>query len=108
FLREPGGAPNFVFIGQETSCFSQLEESQTRELVDEYNINQMKLHKHSVQSLLIGLFILSGISPLIAQMDNLTDLPAPPPGMANIPAGAFTMGDTLEGDDDAVPIQVTV
>jgi formylglycine-generating enzyme len=32
----------------------------------------------------------------------------PPAGMALIPEGAFTMGDTLDGDSDAVPIRVTV
>ena len=33
---------------------------------------------------------------------------AAPSGMALIPAGAFTMGDTLDGMSDAVPISVTV
>ena len=32
----------------------------------------------------------------------------PPAGMALIPAGVFTMGDTLDGEGDAVPISVTV
>ena len=32
----------------------------------------------------------------------------PPAGMAFIPAGAFTMGDTLDGEGDAIPISVTV
>ena len=32
----------------------------------------------------------------------------PPAGMALIPAGAFTMGDNLDGETDAVPISVTV
>ena len=31
-----------------------------------------------------------------------------PDGMVLIPAGAFTMGDTLDGESDAVPIGVTV
>jgi len=31
-----------------------------------------------------------------------------PPGMALIPAGSFTMGDTLDGLTDAVPVSVTV
>jgi formylglycine-generating enzyme required for sulfatase activity len=31
-----------------------------------------------------------------------------PPGMALIPAGSFTMGDTLDGESDAIPISVTV
>jgi formylglycine-generating enzyme len=31
-----------------------------------------------------------------------------PLGMALIPAGAFTMGDTLDGEDDAVPTNVTL
>jgi formylglycine-generating enzyme len=34
--------------------------------------------------------------------------PAIPSGMALIPAGSFTMGDTLDGLSDAVPISVTV
>src|ERR1039457_4146472 len=32
----------------------------------------------------------------------------PPAGMALTPAGAFTMGDNLDGETDAVPISVTV
>ena len=31
-----------------------------------------------------------------------------PPGMALIPAGVFTMGDTLDGESDALPTNVTV
>jgi formylglycine-generating enzyme required for sulfatase activity len=31
-----------------------------------------------------------------------------PGGMALIPAGVFTMGDTLDGESDAIPISVTV
>ena len=31
-----------------------------------------------------------------------------PDGMALIPAGSFTMGDTLDGESDAIPISVTV
>ena len=33
---------------------------------------------------------------------------ATPPGMALIPAGAFTMGDNLDGISDAVPVSTTV
>jgi len=33
---------------------------------------------------------------------------AGPAGMALIPAGEFTMGDTLDGESDAIPISVTV
>ena len=32
----------------------------------------------------------------------------PPFGVALIPAGSFTMGDTLDGESDAIPISVTV
>ena len=32
----------------------------------------------------------------------------PPPGMALIPAGVFTMGDNLDGDSDAIPTNVYV
>lgn len=32
----------------------------------------------------------------------------PPAGMAFIPAGSFTMGDTLDGESDAIPTNVTV
>ena len=31
-----------------------------------------------------------------------------PPNMVLIPAGSFTMGDTLDGEGDAAPISVTV
>ncbi len=34
--------------------------------------------------------------------------PSPPVGMALIPAGSFTMGDTLDGESDALPISVYV
>ena len=33
---------------------------------------------------------------------------APPPNMVLIPAGSFTMGDTLDSEGDAIPITVTV
>jgi len=32
----------------------------------------------------------------------------PPAGMALIPAGLFTLGDTLDGETDAVPVRVTM
>ncbi len=41
------------------------------------------------------------------QFYRLSQLPNPA-GMALIPAGAFTMGDTLDGESDAAPISVTV
>ncbi|MGD0258626.1 MAG: SUMF1/EgtB/PvdO family nonheme iron enzyme [Verrucomicrobiota bacterium] len=34
--------------------------------------------------------------------------PSPPSGMAFIPAGVFTMGDTLDGESDAIPTNVYV
>lgn len=33
---------------------------------------------------------------------------ASPPGMVLIPAGAFTIGDSLDGESDAIPVSVTV
>jgi sulfatase modifying factor 1 len=40
---------------------------------------------------------------------SLLDIPSfTSDGMALIPAGAFTMGDTLDGEPDAIPISVTV
>jgi len=47
--------------------------------------------------------------PMFYRVRGVTNTPpTTPPGMALIPAGSFTMGDTLEGDSDAVPISVTV
>ncbi|MEI6395707.1 MAG: SUMF1/EgtB/PvdO family nonheme iron enzyme [Verrucomicrobiota bacterium] len=40
--------------------------------------------------------------------DNFIATAGPPAGMVLIPAGAFTMGDTLDGLSDAVPTNVTV
>ena len=37
-----------------------------------------------------------------------SQIAAAPPGMAFIPAGAFTMGDSLDGWSDATPISTTV
>jgi sulfatase modifying factor 1 len=39
---------------------------------------------------------------------NLLFAFSPPPGMTLIPDGWFTMGDTLDGETDAVPVNVTV
>ena len=39
---------------------------------------------------------------------NLIFASTPPAGMALIPAGAFTIGDTLDGESDALPTSVTV
>jgi formylglycine-generating enzyme required for sulfatase activity len=40
---------------------------------------------------------------------SLLDIPSfTSDGMALIPAGSFTMGDTLDGESDAIPISVTV
>ena len=39
---------------------------------------------------------------------NLVPCLTPNRGMALIPAGTFTMGDTLDGDTDASPTSVTV
>jgi formylglycine-generating enzyme required for sulfatase activity len=41
--------------------------------------------------------------------DQVTiQLEVAPAGMTLIPAGAFTMGDTLDGESDAIPVSVTV
>jgi formylglycine-generating enzyme required for sulfatase activity len=37
-----------------------------------------------------------------------TNLATPPPGMVLIPAGLFTMGDMLDGEDDAAPMDIYV
>jgi formylglycine-generating enzyme required for sulfatase activity len=55
--------------------------------------------------LFIMLMLLAGVYPAPAQMTNLSIAPA---GMALIPSGAFTMGDTLDGKKDAIPVSVTV
>src|ERR1041384_1210389 len=43
-----------------------------------------------------------------AATTNLLIALSPPAGMALVPAGALTIGDTLDGESDAVPISVTV
>jgi len=43
-----------------------------------------------------------------ARFFRLSLVPPTADGMALIPAGAFTMGDTLDGTPDAIPISVTV
>jgi formylglycine-generating enzyme required for sulfatase activity len=43
-----------------------------------------------------------------ARFFRLTLVPPTADGMALIPAGSFTMGDTLDGESDAIPISVTV
>ena len=48
---------------------------------------------------------LAGVHPVLAQTANLSSAPA---GMVLIPAGAFAMGDGLDGDKDAIPIRVMV
>jgi formylglycine-generating enzyme required for sulfatase activity len=45
---------------------------------------------------------------LPARANSGSDLTIAPDGMALIPAGAFTMGDTLDGDKEAIPVSVTV
>jgi formylglycine-generating enzyme required for sulfatase activity len=55
--------------------------------------------------LFIMLASLAGVYPAPAQTTSLSIAPA---GMALIPAGAFTMGDTLDGEKDAIPVSVTV
>jgi formylglycine-generating enzyme required for sulfatase activity len=55
--------------------------------------------------LFIMLALLTGVRPALAQTTNLSMVPA---GMALIPGGAFTMGDTMDGEKDAIPIGVMV
>ena len=43
-----------------------------------------------------------------AQFFRLALVPPAPDGMALVPAGSFTMGDTLDGDGDAGPVNVYV
>jgi formylglycine-generating enzyme required for sulfatase activity len=68
-------------------------------------INLKIIMKTKLPYLLIMLACLAGVHPVLAQTANMSPAPA---GMALIPAGAFTMGDGLDGDKDAIPIRVTV
>jgi formylglycine-generating enzyme required for sulfatase activity len=55
--------------------------------------------------LFIMLAWLAGVHPALAQRTNLSMAPA---GMALIPAGAFTMGDNLDGKGEPMTLSVTV
>src|ERR1035437_5128494 len=48
------------------------------------------------------------ISVSVLMFYRVLGVPTTPSGMALIPAGAFTMGDTLDGESDAIPTNVTV
>jgi formylglycine-generating enzyme required for sulfatase activity len=48
------------------------------------------------------------ISVSVPMFYRVLGVPNTPPGMALIPAGAFTIGDTLDGLSDAIPTNVTV
>jgi formylglycine-generating enzyme required for sulfatase activity len=56
-------------------------------------------------------FVDAGAPPAPHRFYRVAALPAgtpPPSGMALIPAGTFTMGDTLDGESDAIPTSVYV
>jgi formylglycine-generating enzyme required for sulfatase activity len=48
------------------------------------------------------------ISVSVPMFYRVCGVPAAPSGMALIPAGSFTMGDTLDGEGDAIPMSVYV
>ena len=46
--------------------------------------------------------------PMFYRVLGVAQSTTTPDGMALIPAGAFTMGDTLDGETDAIPLSVTL
>jgi formylglycine-generating enzyme required for sulfatase activity len=52
--------------------------------------------------------VLTASVPMFYRVVGVPATPPPPAGTALVPTGAFTMGDTLDGESDAMPTNVTV
>ncbi len=64
--------------------------------------------KNKLCACFIGLALLAGVHQSRGQASIISSTNATPAGMALIPAGTFTKGDTWDGPTDAIPTNIYV
>ncbi len=64
--------------------------------------------KNKLCACFIGLALLAGVHQLRGQAPVIRSTNSTPAGMALIPAGTFTKGDTWDGPTDAIPTNIYV